>query len=87
MSVSPGPGILTASFTVLSNIILNENSKYCIIPHKFKKIKEAIDTSGDGNISPEEEKNAIEILEKAKKQRLKEVQGTFLSYMNAQQQE
>ena len=79
--------ILTASFTVLSNIILNENSKYCIIPHKFKKIKEAIDTSGDGNISPEEEKNAIEILEKAKKQRLKEVQGTFLSYMNAQQQE
>ena len=65
--------ILTASFTILSNMLLNENSKYC--------------TNGDGTISLEEEKNAIEILEKAKKQRLKEVQGTFMSYMNVHQQE
>ena len=79
--------ILTASFTILSNMLLNENSKYCMIPHKLQKIQKVIDTNGDGTISLEEEKNAIEILEKAKKQRLKEVQGTFMSYMNVHQQE
>lgn len=77
--------ILTASFTVLSNMLLNENSKYCIIPNKMKKIQEVMDTSGDGMVSQEEEKRAMEILEKAKQQRMKDVQGTFLSYMNAHQ--
>ena len=75
--------ILTASFTILSNIVLNENSKYCIIPNKMKKVQELIDTSGDGFISQEEEKRAIDILEKAKQQRLKEVQGTFMSYLHS----
>jgi hypothetical protein len=77
--------ILTASFTVLSNMLLNENSKYCVIPNKMKKIQELMDTDGDTMISAEEEKRAIEILEKAKQQRMKDVQGTFLSYMNAYQ--
>ena len=77
--------ILTASFTVLSNMLLNENSKYCIIPNKMKKIQELMDTDGDSMISAEEEKRAIEILETAKQQRMKDVQGTFLSYMNAHQ--
>lgn len=77
--------ILTASFTVLSNMLLNENSKYCVIPNKMKKIQELMDTDGDSMISAEEEKRAIEILEKAKQQRMKDVQGTFLSYMNAHQ--
>ena len=78
--------ILTASFTILSNIVLNENSKYCIIPHKMKKIQELIDTNGDGVISHQEELHALEILEKAKKQKLKDVQGTFMSFMHAQQE-
>lgn len=77
--------ILTASFTILSNMLLNENSKYCIISNKMKKIKELIDTNIDGEISLEEEKHAIEILEKAKQQRMKDVQGTFMSYMHAYQ--
>ena len=77
--------ILTASFTVLSNMLLNENSKYCIIPNKMKKIQEVMDTDSDGIVTHEEEKRAMEILEKAKQQRMKDVQGTFLSYMNAHQ--
>jgi hypothetical protein len=77
--------ILTASFTVLSSMLLNESSKYCIIPNKMKKIQELMDTDGDGMVSHEEEKRAIEILERAKQQRMKDVQGTFLSYMNAHQ--
>ena len=78
--------ILTASFSILSNIVLNENSKYCMIPHKMKKIQKLIDMNGDGVISPEEERQAIEILEKAKKQKQKDVQGTFMSFLNAQQE-
>jgi hypothetical protein len=77
--------ILTASFTILSNMLLNENSKYCIISNKMKKVQELIDTNIDGEISLEEEKHAIEILEKAKQQRMKDVQGTFMSYMHAYQ--
>ena len=78
--------ILTASFTVLSNIVLNENSNYCIIPQKMRKIQEIIDSNTDGVISHEEEKRAMEVLVKAKQQRMKEVQGTFMSYMHAHQE-
>lgn len=78
--------ILTASFSILSNIVLNENSKYCMIPHKMKKIQKLIDMNGDGVISPEEERHTIEILEKARKQKQKDVQGTFMSFLNAQQE-
>ena len=75
--------ILTASFTILSNIVLNENSKYCVMPNKMKKIQEIIDTNGDGIISYEDERRAMEVLEKAKKQKMKDVQGTFMSFINA----
>ena len=44
-----------------------------------------MDTDSDSMVSAEEEKRAIEILERAKQQRMKDVQGTFLSYMNAYQ--
>jgi hypothetical protein len=64
----------------------NEKSKYCIIPNKMRKIQRMIDTNDDGHISFEEEKRAIEVLEKVKLQRLKEVQGTFMSYMNSYQE-
>jgi hypothetical protein len=78
--------ILTASFTILSNMAFNEKSKYCVIPNKMRKIQRMIDTNDDGHISFEEEKRAIEVLEKVKLQRLKEVQGTFMSYMNSYQE-
>lgn len=77
--------ILTASFTVLSNMAFNEKSKYCVIPNKMRKIQRMIDSNEDGFISMEEEKRALDVLEKAKSQRLKEVQGSFISYMNTYQ--
>ena len=75
--------IMTAAFVVLSDMLLNEESKYCIIPNKLKKIKALMDTNNDGIISPEEEKRALEILETAKKQRLLNVQATFLSSLHS----
>ena len=52
----------------------------------MRKIQEIIDSNTDGVISHEEEKRAMEVLEKAKQQRMKEVQGTFMSYMHAHQE-
>ena len=75
--------IMTAAFVVLSDMLLNEESKYCIIPNKLKKIKALMDTNNDGIITPEEEQRALQILEAAKRQRLKEVQATFLSNLNS----
>ena len=57
---------LTAVFIILSNFIFNENSKYCILPKKYKKLESVIDTDGDGEISKEELEKAYKILEKAK---------------------
>jgi len=73
--------IMTGAFVVLSDMLLNENSKYCIISNKLNKIKAMMDLNNDGMISPEEEYRALQVLEAAKKQRLKDVQANFLSYL------
>ena len=70
--------IMTSAFIILSDHVFNENSKYCIIPSKMKKIASLIDLNDDGIVSPSEEKKAIEILEKAKNMRKKKQQGEFL---------
>lgn len=57
---------LTAVFIILSNFIFNENSKYCLLPKKYKKLENLIDTNGDGEISKDELERAYKILEKAK---------------------
>lgn len=65
---------LTAAFTVLADYLFNENSKYCMLPESFKKLKDAIDEDGDGNISEEELSNALKILTAAKSKKQKETQ-------------
>lgn len=57
--------LMTAAFMILSNHILNENSRFCIIPERFLKLKNIIDVDGDDKISEEEAQNAINILTKA----------------------
>lgn len=63
--------ILTASFMVLSSFLLNDQSKFCIIPGYFKKIQDLIDVNQDNIISKEEEQRAIEILKRAQYQKKK----------------
>lgn len=55
--------ILTASFYVLSNHLLHEDSPFNIIP---ERLKNAIDTNNDNRISQTEIDNAIYTLEKVK---------------------
>ena len=73
---------MTAAFVILSNYLFNDKSKYCIISQKMRNISIAVDTNDDNIITDKEEHAALEILEKAKKQKKKKVQGEFLSYMD-----
>ena len=71
--------ILTGTFMILSDVLFNEKSSLCLIPEKMKKIEILVDTDKDGIISPEEEKQAINTLHRAEKQRKRQVQGMFLN--------
>ena len=69
---------LTAVFIILSEFVLNSNSKFCILPDKYKK-QLVVDTNNDGVISDIEINKAIETLEKARKQKIKERQMELLN--------
>jgi len=74
--------IMTSAFIILSDHIFNEKSRFCVIPNHLKKITELMDLNDDGTISQQEEKKAMEVLERAKNMRKKKQQGEFLSYMD-----
>lgn len=71
--------ILTAIFIVLTEFLFNENSKFCVIPHEYRKYKDVLDLNGDGVVTPDEIKKAEEILSKAKQQ---QNNTTMLKTMN-----
>ena len=73
--------LITAAFITLSNYLLNEQSKFCLIPNHLRKIALQVDTDKDGFVSDEEERNAIEILKKAELQKTRNQQKTFMNYM------
>ena len=74
--------LLTAAFIILSEYVFNEKSKYCLVPDRMRKIMAIIDTNTDGIISPEEEQKALETLQKAERNRNKNMQHKFSSYLN-----
>jgi len=74
--------LLTAAFVILSDHVFNDKSKYCLVPKRMKKIMAVVDTNQDGIISPEEEQRALDTLKKAEKNRDKNMQHKFNSYLN-----
>ena len=74
--------MMTASFIVLSDYLLNERSRFCIMPNSMKKISNVIDFNNDGVITPDEEEKALELLRKAEKQKNFQKQAEFVSYIN-----
>tara|TARA_Y100001970_G_C14248377_1_gene869949 strand:+ start:3217 stop:3699 length:483 start_codon:yes stop_codon:yes gene_type:complete len=60
---------MTACFTVLADYLLNADSRFCILPEKYKKLTKTLDLNNDGEVSDLEIAKAIKILEKAKKQK------------------
>lgn len=71
---------LTAAFIILADYGLNDKSNFCILPEKFKKLQDSIDANNDKIISELEIKDAVDILEKAKKQRENRNQLGYLSF-------
>ena len=74
---------LTAAFVILADYGLNDKSNFCILPEKFKKLQNSIDTNNYKIISELEIKNAMDILEKAKKQQDNRVQLGYLSFYDS----
>ena len=60
---------LTAAFMVLADYLFNENSLFCILPKKYKDLKDQLDLDGDGVISEDELNKAIKILKTAHKEK------------------
>jgi len=56
--------ILTAIFILLVDYIFNENSKYCIIPDKYKQIQEI---AGGEVVTQKQVNDAINVLKQARK--------------------
>ena len=74
--------LLTAAFVILSEYIFNEKSKYCLVSQRMSKINALVDTNKDDYISPEEEQRALDTLKKAERNRDKNMQHKFSSYLN-----
>ena len=74
---------LTAIFVVLSDHLFNEESSYCIVPHKYRVLNKLIDENTDGVISDSEVNSAMAVLEKAKKDKEKRQQkDTYAKFFN-----
>ena len=64
---------LTAIFNVLANHLFNEQSKFCIIPSRYRNYEDVLDLDGDGKVTEKEIKKAKEILNAVKsKDKLRE---------------
>lgn len=69
---------LTAIFTVLSDHLFNEESRFCIVPHEYRVLHKLIDTNNDGETNETEITAAIEVLEKAKREKQRKQQKDLL---------
>ena len=74
--------VLTAVFVVLADFILNEKSKYCLLPKKFIKSRKLGEFTDNKIITEKEVNDAIELLEKAKVQKNKSNQLGYLDAYN-----
>ena len=65
---------LTAFFTILSDYLFNEESSLCIVPHNYRILHKLIDINDDGIVTEKELNDAVHILEKAKKEKIRKMQ-------------
>jgi hypothetical protein len=70
---------LTAVFTILSDYLFNEDHSMCIVPHKYRVLNKLIDTDNTGVVTETELTEAIAVLEKAKKEKQRNIQQTAYS--------
>lgn len=73
---------LTAIFTVLSELLFNEESRLCVVPQKYRLLNKIIDENNDGDVDENELNKAIGLLEKAKRNQEQTNQKTALAEFN-----
>jgi hypothetical protein len=71
--------MLTAAFVILSEHLFNEESKYCIVPHKYRILNKLVDANKDGVVSETELNEAIRVLERSKKEKNRTAQKEAFS--------
>jgi hypothetical protein len=69
---------LTAVFIVLADFIMNEKSRYCLLPKKFIQSRRMNELLDNKVLSEKEINDALEVLEKAKAQKFKQNQLNYL---------
>jgi hypothetical protein len=74
---------LTATFTVLSDHLFNEESPYCVVPKKYRVLAKIVDANNDGRVSEQEINDAISLLEKARREKeMKNQKHSFTLFHN-----
>jgi hypothetical protein len=74
--------VLTAVFVVLADFILNEKSKYCLLPKKFIKSRKLGEYTNNKIITDKEYNDAMDIVQKYKTQKSKSNQLNYLDAYN-----
>ena len=72
--------VLTLLFFISTEYFFNEDSKYCLIPHHFNRMKLVMDQT-NGDVSEKELNAALEIIKKAEKNNQLERQNNFIHFM------
>lgn len=57
---------ITTAYSLITRVLLNENSNFCVFKKRMQEVKDLIDTNNDHKISDAELNNAIKILSAAK---------------------
>jgi hypothetical protein len=76
--------VLSSLFIILNDYLLNQDSTICIIPPKYRvEMKKAVDTNDDDHVDEQEIKQAISILNQARKQKIEKTQReAYMTFMN-----
>jgi hypothetical protein len=72
--------VITACFTIIADHLMNANSRFCILPQKFRDMQKLVDTNKDGVVSDLEISSAMATLEKAKAQKVDQHNVALVQY-------
>ena len=72
--------VLTLLFFISTEYLFNEDSKYCLCPQHFNRMKEVMQQK-EGHVTETELNTALEILKKAEKNNQLDRQSKFIHFM------
>ena len=78
--------ILTGAFMIMAQVLFNDCSRFCLLPRHFERVKANLETKqvqNEAMVTPEQEKQAIDTLERAERQRQSSLQSKITTYLSA----